>query len=103
MSTTPLALITVTLGTNLQLVRGYPTFAAPLATTVKGAILEFALEDAGIVTKQVPPFTRGNAKTSPWTLTKLTVTLLKPVLGPLQRIYTTPLVLTVELLFTVTT
>lgn len=87
----------------MQLVTGYPIFALVLATTVNGAILEFAFEDAGTVMKQVPLFTPGNANISPWTLTKLTVTLLKPVLGRLHTTYTTPVVLTVDLLLRVTT
>lgn len=101
--TTTLVLITVTPGTSLQLVSGYPMLALVLATTVKGAILEFAFVEAGIVTKHVPLFTPGNAQISPWTLTKLTVTLEKLILGRLHTIYTTPVVLTVELLLTVTT
>ncbi len=102
-STRKLALMTVTPGSNLQLVRGHLILAPLLATTVKGAILSLAFVEAGIVTKQVPLFTPGKAQICPWTLTKCTVTLTKLVLGRLHNIYTTPVVLTVELLLSVTT
>lgn len=96
-------LITVTLGASVQLVSGHPRLAVLLAIIVNGAILEFALEAAAIVTTPVPMFTPGNPQTCPWTLTKCSVSLLKRALGRLHTIYTTPVVLTGELLFSVTT
>lgn len=95
--------MTVMDGASVQLATGHPQLAPRLATMVNGAILELALEEAGTYMSPVPPFSGGTPKVCPWTLKNPLCMLEKVTLGRLQSSYTTPEVLTGELLLIVTT
>ncbi len=71
---------TVTWGNSPLLARGHPPRAPELATMVKPAILSLALSAAGVITYRGP----------------------LPLVTPRHKKSTVPVVLTVELLFTVT-